>query len=203
MYLARSGAPGRRPRAAPPPPVAARPPAFREEVLGYVLGPQRVPRQQDALGEIPRLGANMNRAQIGSLRVLISKVLGYLARARCLAPRTSLSQVVQDSRGGPGGLVADLDGLEDEPLRLLRLAVAVEAGHGVASLDAVAGLRQELDARGRVYSVGLSLAAGAEGEGGPAHAQSREAGDVAGAGGQDLPDGGGGGQGGARARGGP
>ena len=67
----------------------------------------------------------------------------------------------------------------------------MEAGYGGAPLDAVAGLCQELDARGRVYLVGLFFAAGAEGEGGPAHAQGREAGDVAGAGRPDLPDGGG------------
>ena len=72
-------------------------------------------------------------------------------------PRASLSQVVQDSRGGPRGLVADLECLEDEPLGPLSLAVAVEAGYGVAPLDAVAGLCQELDARGRVYLVGLFL----------------------------------------------
>ena len=65
----------------------------------------------------------------------------------------------------------------------------MEAGYGVAPLDALTGLRQELDARGRVYLVCLLFAAGAEGEGGPAHAQGREAGDVARAGRRNLPDG--------------
>src|SRR5918997_1529651 len=73
-----------------------------------------------------RTWTGLTSAPFGRLNV--SEVF---ARARGPLPRTSLSQAVQDSRGWGGGLVADLEGLEDEFLRLLRPAVAVEAGHGV------------------------------------------------------------------------